>query len=158
MSSSYNCYDSQWRSDGYFSEKAFYDKNKPNLTTLRIGYSLLIKEKRILSFICIFFILGITWSSFLLYVHHILPFFYWLYWMELKWAFLKFYFGLNLFYSHFLGFTHIFVSFLYEHQKEKYDKRISDISTVIINFFDKEIWRILNDILLIKLSIGKYFF
>ncbi len=79
MSSSYNCYDSQWRSDGYFSEKAFYDKNKPNLTTLRIGYSLLIKEKRILSFICIFFILGITWSSFLLYVHHILPFFSYLF-------------------------------------------------------------------------------
>ncbi len=60
-------------------KKAFYDKNKSNLTSLRIGYSLLIKEKRILSFICIFFILGITWSSFLLYIHNVLPFFSYLF-------------------------------------------------------------------------------
>jgi hypothetical protein len=119
-------------------KKAFYDKNKSNLTSLRIGYSLLIKEKRILSFICIFFILGITWSSFLLYIHNVLPFFSYLF-IVLNGTQVSF--SNILFWTifikpilAFLGFTHISLSFLYEHKIRKYDKRTS--KTFLIKKFE----------------------
>jgi len=55
---------------------AFFSGNNFNF---RIGRRQLAKDKRFISFICLFCILGMTWLSFLLYIHKVYNFFSYLF-------------------------------------------------------------------------------